>query len=68
MKITKSTASSGFQSHHHLLYSFAGLVFKMLLAEVMISEELVENMNSWKHSGFRDLPGTTCFWLCWFPG
>ena len=31
---------------------FAGLVFKMLLKENMISEELVENMNSWKHSGF----------------
>ena len=31
---------------------FAGLVFKMLLEEGMISEELVENMNSWKHSGF----------------
>jgi len=27
----------------------------------MISEELVENMNSWKHSGFRDFPGTTGF-------
>jgi hypothetical protein len=31
---------------------FASLVFKMLLEENMISEELVENMNSWKHSGF----------------
>ena len=31
---------------------FAVLVFKMLLEESMISEELVENMNSWKHSGF----------------
>ena len=32
---------------------FAGLVFRMLLEEGMISEELVENMNSWKNSGFR---------------
>ena len=31
---------------------FAGLVFKMPLEEDMISEELVDNMNSWKHSGF----------------
>ena len=31
---------------------FAGLIFKMLLKEGMISEELVENMNSWKQSGF----------------
>ena len=31
---------------------FAGLVFRMLLEENMISEELVKNMNSWKHSGF----------------
>ena len=31
---------------------FAGLVFRMLLEEGMISKELVENMNSWKHSGF----------------
>ena len=31
---------------------FAALVFKMLLEEGMISEELVENMRSWKHSGF----------------
>ena len=31
---------------------FASLVFKMLLEEGMISKELVENMNSWKHSGF----------------
>jgi hypothetical protein len=38
---------------------FAGLVFKMLLKEGMISEKLVKNMNSWKHSGFRDLPGTS---------
>ncbi len=29
---------------------FAGLVFKMLSEEGMISEELVENMRSWKHS------------------
>ena len=32
---------------------FVDLVFKMLLEEGMISEELVENMNSWKHSGFN---------------
>lgn len=38
---------------------FACFVFKVLLKEGMISTELVENMNSWKHSGFRDLPGTT---------
>ena len=31
---------------------FAGLVFRMLLEETMIAEELVDNMNSWKHSGF----------------
>ncbi len=31
---------------------FAALVFKMLLEEEMISEELVENIRSWKHSGF----------------
>ena len=31
---------------------FAGLVFKMLLEEGMIAEELVENMRSWKHNGF----------------
>jgi hypothetical protein len=31
---------------------FAGLVFRTLLEEGMISEELVENMRSWKHSGF----------------
>ena len=31
---------------------FAGLVFKMLLEENMISEEVVENMRSWKHSSF----------------
>ena len=29
---------------------FAALVFKMLLEEGMISEELTENMRSWKHS------------------
>jgi len=28
------------------------LVFAMILEEKMIAEELVENMNSWKHSGF----------------
>jgi hypothetical protein len=38
---------------------FAALVFKMFLEEGMIAEELVENMRSWKHSGFRDLPGTS---------
>ncbi|MCD4776601.1 MAG: transposase zinc-binding domain-containing protein [Candidatus Aegiribacteria sp.] len=32
---------------------FADLVCKMLLEEGMISEQLVENMNSWKHSGFN---------------
>ena len=31
---------------------FAGPVFRMLLKEGMISEELVENMRFWKHSGF----------------
>ena len=31
---------------------FAGFVFKMLLKEDMISKELMENMRSWKHSGF----------------
>jgi len=31
----------------------------MLLEEDMISKELVEKMRSWKHSGFRDLPGTS---------
>ena len=31
---------------------FAGLVFKMFLKENTISEELVEKMCSWKHSGF----------------
>ena len=31
---------------------FAASVFRMLLEENMISEELVEKMNSWKHSGF----------------
>jgi len=31
---------------------FTGLVFKMLLGENMIAEGLVENMRSWKHSGF----------------
>jgi len=31
---------------------FAALVFKMFHEEGMISEELVENMRSWKHSGF----------------
>ena len=31
---------------------FAGLVFKMLLEENMIAEELVDKMRSWKHSGF----------------
>ena len=38
---------------------FAGLVFRMLSEEGMISEKLVENMRSWKHSGFRDFPGTS---------
>ncbi len=37
---------------HGIERVFAGLVFKMLLDEDMISEKLVENMNSWKHSGF----------------
>jgi hypothetical protein len=37
---------------HGIEKLFAGLVFRMLLEEDMISEELVENMNSWKHSGF----------------
>lgn len=31
---------------------FACLIFRMLLEENMISEKLVEDMNSWKHSGF----------------
>jgi hypothetical protein len=31
---------------------FVSLVFTMLLKEEMISKELVENMCSWKHSGF----------------
>ncbi len=31
---------------------FAGLVFRMLLKENMISKELVDNMRNWKHSGF----------------
>ena len=31
---------------------FAALVFRMLLEENMISEELVVKMSSWKHSGF----------------
>ncbi|MCD4701761.1 MAG: hypothetical protein K8S24_07900 [Candidatus Aegiribacteria sp.] len=31
---------------------FASLFFKMLLEEEIISKELVDNMNSWKHSGF----------------
>ena len=31
---------------------FAGLVFRMLLKENMISKELVENLRSPKHSGF----------------
>jgi len=31
---------------------FSAIVFRILLEEGMISEELVENMNSWKHSGF----------------
>jgi len=31
---------------------FAGLVFRMLLKEDMITEELVDKMRSWKHSGF----------------
>ncbi len=31
---------------------FAALVFRMLLEENMMSEELVDNMRSWKHSGF----------------
>ncbi|MCK5117543.1 MAG: transposase, partial [Candidatus Aegiribacteria sp.] len=31
---------------------FAGLVFKMLLEEGMISDEFMDNMRSWKHSGF----------------
>ena len=30
---------------------FASVVFKMLLDEDMISEDLMYNMNSWKHSG-----------------
>ncbi|NOQ22291.1 MAG: hypothetical protein GQ565_06540 [Candidatus Aegiribacteria sp.] len=37
---------------------FTSLVFKMLLAEGMISAELVENMRSWKHSGFSVHCGT----------
>ncbi len=37
---------------HEIEKLFAGLVFRMLLKENMISEELVENMNSWKHSGY----------------
>ncbi len=37
---------------------FASLVFKMLLEENMISEELVDSMNSWKHSGFSVHCGT----------
>ncbi len=37
---------------HGIEKLFAGLVFKMLLKENMISEELVENMRNWKHSGF----------------
>ncbi len=32
---------------------FVGLVVKILLEEGMISEELVENMRSWKHNGFN---------------
>jgi hypothetical protein len=31
---------------------FAALIFRMLLEENMISQELVEKMSSWKHSGF----------------
>ena len=31
---------------------FAGLVFRMLLEEGMISEELVKKMRCWKHSGY----------------
>ena len=45
---------------------FAASVFKMLLKENMISKELVGKMSSWKHSGFRDLPGTNRLWPCWF--
>ncbi|MEN8209806.1 MAG: transposase zinc-binding domain-containing protein, partial [Candidatus Fermentibacteria bacterium] len=37
---------------HGIEKLFAALVFKMLLEEGMISNELVEKMNSWKHSGF----------------
>jgi len=37
---------------HGIEKLFASLVFKMLLEEGMISEELVDNMRSWKHSGF----------------
>ena len=37
---------------HGIEKLFAGLVFKMLLKENVILEELVENMNSWKHSGY----------------
>ncbi len=33
---------------HGIEKLFAGLVFRMLLKENMISKELVENMNSWK--------------------
>jgi len=31
---------------------FAASVFRLLLEECMISEELLEKMRSWKHSGF----------------
>ncbi len=37
---------------HGIERVFADLVFRMLLKENMISEELVKNMCSWKHSGF----------------
>ncbi len=37
---------------HGIEKLFAGLVFKMLLEKGMIVEELVDNMRSWKHSGF----------------
>ncbi len=38
---------------------FRSLVLKLLIREGKLSTDLAEKMRSWKHSGFRDLPGTS---------